>query len=141
VDVFLTEQAKRYSRNTLRGFRISLSSLFGWGLLCVWIEKNPALGVKLPRAYGGRRVQRRVLTPAEVLAIVAGLPEPYATLVLFLYTTGLRRLSPAGWAFQAGNGSFVNPRNALRRHVLRAARAAGIAGLNWHSFRHSFVVA
>ena len=60
VEAFLGDQAKRYSRNTLRGFRSSLSSLLGWAVGCGWLDKNPCLGVKLPRVCGGRRVTRQV---------------------------------------------------------------------------------
>jgi len=90
IGSFLVKQAELYSRNTLRGFRSALSSLLGWAVECEWLTKNPCIGLKLPRNCGGRRVQRRVLTPDEVFAIVRGLHEPYATLVLFLYITGVR---------------------------------------------------
>ena len=36
VESFLAEQAKKYWRNTLRGFRSSLSSLLGWAVECGW---------------------------------------------------------------------------------------------------------
>ena len=52
--------------------------------------EEPCIGVRLPRSCGGRRVQRRVLASSEVVALVSRLTEPYATLVLFLYSTGLR---------------------------------------------------
>ena len=52
----------------------------------------------------------------------------------------LRQLCKGEWIFSASNGSALNPRNALRRHVLPAAKAVGLDGINWHSFRHSFVV-
>jgi integrase len=90
VETFLTQQSKRYARNSLHGMRIALSQVLGWAVNCGWLEKNPVEKVKLPRDCGGRTVKRRVLTTDEVIAIVRGLHEPYATLVLFLYVTGLR---------------------------------------------------
>ena len=88
VETFLGEQAKKYSRNTLRSMRVSLSLLFSWAISCGWIEKNPCAGVKLPRC--GKRIVRTVLSPEQVTAIAKKLDEPYATLVLFLAVTGLR---------------------------------------------------
>ena len=88
VETFLAEQAKKYSRNTLRSMRAALGILLSWAVSCEWIAKNPCSGVKLPR--GGKRVVRTVLKPEEVAAIAGELEEPYATLVLFLATTGLR---------------------------------------------------
>lgn len=90
VEVFLTSQASRYSRNSLRGMRTTLSQVFTWAISCNWLEKNPSAGVKLPRACAGRHVQRRVLATDEVVALSRKLEEPYASLVLFLYVTGLR---------------------------------------------------
>lgn len=47
--------------------------------------------MRLPKQTGGRKVKRVTLTPEQVNAIVSKLHEPYATLVLFLAATGLRR--------------------------------------------------
>jgi integrase len=46
--------------------------------------------VKLPRTCGGRTIQRRVLSPDQVRGIAGRLQEPYASLALFLYVSGLR---------------------------------------------------
>lgn len=53
----------------------------------------------------------------------------------------LRGLSREGWIFQARNGEPLNPKNVINRYVRAAATAAGLEGINWHSFRHSFQVA
>ena len=92
ISLFLAEQATRYARNTLHSFKTGLSVVFGFAVLNGWLEENPCSGVKLPRSEncGGRRVRRSVLTEAQVTTIVANLPEPYATLVVFLAVTGLR---------------------------------------------------
>jgi integrase len=34
----------------------------------------------------------------------------------------------------------LNPKNVMNRYVKRAARESGCAGINWHSFRHTFTV-
>jgi integrase len=88
IERFLAGQAKEYSRNTLRGMRVSLGRVLSWAVECGWLETNPCSGVRLPRA--GRRIVRTVLKPDQVVAIAQRLPEPYATLVLFLAITGLR---------------------------------------------------
>jgi integrase len=88
VERFLAEQAKEYSRNTLRGMRVSLGRVLSWAVDCGWIESNPCSGVRLPRSGG--RIVRTVLKPDQVVAIAQRLQEPYATLVLFLAITGLR---------------------------------------------------
>ncbi len=88
VECFLAEQAQRYTRNTLRGLRVSLSQVLAWGVACDYLSKNPCSGVKLPRA--GTKIVRTVLTPQQVVDLSERLQEPYATLVLFLAVTGLR---------------------------------------------------
>jgi integrase len=88
VERFLAEQAKEYSRNTLRGMRVSLGRVLSWAVDCGWLETNPCSGVRLPRAGG--RIVRTVLKPDQVVTIAQRLQEPYATLVLFLAVTGLR---------------------------------------------------
>jgi len=88
VERFLAEQAKTYSRNTLRGMRVSLGRVLSWAVECGWLEANPCSGVRLPRA--GERIIRTVFKPDQVVAIAQRLHEPYATLVLFLAVTGLR---------------------------------------------------
>jgi len=67
-----------------------LGLTLGWANACGWIPKNPCVKVKLPKNAGGRRVTRTVLQPEQITAIASRLEEPYATLVLFLATTGLR---------------------------------------------------
>jgi integrase len=53
----------------------------------------------------------------------------------------LARLKTLGreneWVFTAGNGSPVNPGNALRRYVQPAARELRIKLSGWHDFRHT----
>src|SRR5262249_43967677 len=88
VETFLAEKATAYCRNTLRGMRATLSGMLTWAVANEWIPKNVCRGVKLPKA--GARPQRPVLTGEEVVMLAANVPEPSATLVLFLAVTGLR---------------------------------------------------
>jgi integrase len=57
---------------------------------CGWIPTNPCVKIKLPLVAGGKRVIRVVLTPKQITDLATKLEEPYATLVLFLASTGLR---------------------------------------------------
>jgi len=89
IQNFLVEQAKKYSKSTLRSMRIVLSLTLGWAQANKWVE-SPCVRIKLPRETGGRKVKRTVLTPEQVGQIAGELQEPYATLVIVLYVTGLR---------------------------------------------------
>jgi len=89
VEKFLAAKGKQYARNTLRELRSSLSRVLQWAVDCKWLEENSCRGVKLPKGTG-RTVTRNVLTPEQVKAIASKLPEPYATLIIFLALTGLR---------------------------------------------------
>lgn len=89
VQVFLAEQAPKYTRNTLRGMRVSLGKVLTWAMDNDWLEKNPCSKLKLPNAGVSQR-KHKPLTVEQISAIVEKLKEPYATLVLFLAVTGLR---------------------------------------------------
>lgn len=90
IQLFLAEQATKYSSSALRSMRVVLGLTLGWAKNCGWLDKNPCERIKLPQATGGRKVTRTVLTPEQVNALAGKLEEPYATLVLFLAATGLR---------------------------------------------------
>lgn len=90
IQMFLAEQAPKYSESTLRSMRVVLGLTLGWASDCGWLEKNPCTRVRLPKRVGGRKVTRTVLTADQVAAIANKLNDPYATLVLFLAGSGLR---------------------------------------------------
>ena len=90
VQTFLAQQASSYSKSSLRSMKVVLGLTFGWACDCGWLPKNPCTRLKLPRVTGGRKVIRVVLSVEQTLSIVARLPEPYATLVLFIAALGLR---------------------------------------------------
>ena len=87
---FLADKAAKYSKSTLRSMRAVLGLTLGWAAANGWIPKNPCTKVKLPKQTGGRTVTHTFLTAEQVNQIAGKLEEPYATLVLFLYATGLR---------------------------------------------------
>jgi integrase len=89
VETFLVEKAKvGYCRNTLRGMRAALRGVLRWAIEHEWIPKNVCSGVKLPKA--GKRAARPNLTPEQVVSLVERVPEPIATLILFVAITGVR---------------------------------------------------
>jgi integrase len=89
IEKFLAAKSKQYAKNTLRELRSSLSRVLSWAVANNWLEKNPVPGIKIPNGTG-RKISRIVLTPVQVKAIASELPEPYATLIIFLALTGLR---------------------------------------------------
>jgi integrase len=90
IQNFLAEQSKTYSTSTLRSMRAVLRLTLVWADSNGWIE-NPCTGVKLPvKTCEDRTVKRHNLTPAQIAALASMLPEPYATLVLFISQTGVR---------------------------------------------------
>ena len=89
IEKFLAAKGKQYAKNTLRELRSSLSRVLSWAVANNWLEKNPVQGIKLPNGTG-HKITRTVLTPEQVKAIASKLPEPYATLIIFLALTGLR---------------------------------------------------
>jgi integrase len=90
IQKFLAFKAKTYSRSTLRSMRVTLGLTLRWAVDCGWIEKSSCVRVKLPLVTGGRQVQRYVLSAEQIDSIAEKLEEPYATLVVFLASTGLR---------------------------------------------------
>jgi len=90
VQMFLADQARRYSQSSLRSMKVVLGLTLGWAFDCGWLNKNPCTRLRLPRRTGGRTVTRSVLTVEQINALVEKLKEPYATLVLFLAASGTR---------------------------------------------------
>ena len=90
VELWLNEQAKSFSRSTVKGQRIALGRVMTWAVDHGWLEKDPTKGVKLPRQCAGRTVTRTALSREQVIALAGALEEPYATLIIFLAATGLR---------------------------------------------------
>jgi len=88
VEVFLAEKAKAYCRNTLRGMRAALRTVLTWAVADERITKNVCSGVKLPNA--GKKAKGSNLTAEQVASLVARVPEPIATLILFMSITGVR---------------------------------------------------
>jgi integrase len=91
IQTFLAEQAKTYSKSTLRSMRAVMRLILGWAVKNELMRKNPCEGIKLPVVANLKRcVTRHNLTPEQIFALVCMLPEPYATLVLFIAATGVR---------------------------------------------------
>jgi integrase len=77
-----------YAPATKAKSRNILSALYQHAMRYGWADRNPIREVR----QSSKRVQEPdVLTPAEVSALLAELPEPSRTSVLIAATTGLRR--------------------------------------------------
>jgi integrase len=107
IEKFLAAKSKLYAKNTLRELRSSLSRVLSWAVANNWLEKNPVQGIKLPHGTG-RKITRTVLTPVQVKAIASKLPEPYATLIIFLALTGLRIGEAVGIKWTDFDGEVLN---------------------------------
>lgn len=90
IQTFLAAKAKTYSKSVLRSLRLVIGMTMGWACDCRYLEHTPCTRIRLPKQTAGRRVKRTVLSAKQVMAIAARLKEPYATLILFLYATGVR---------------------------------------------------
>lgn len=96
VERLILDKATTYSRSRVRSLRTTLSIVMRWAVDNDWLERNPVTGVKLPRRFGGRTITRNVLAPADVMRLANALEEPVSTLVVLLYSTGLRIGEAAG---------------------------------------------
>jgi integrase len=110
----------KYGESTLRSIRVALRKV----LLCAEVNGHVQRSVGwlnricLAEAHG-RSVTRVKLTPEQTLAIVANLPEPYATLVVTMALLGLRIQAAIG--IQPGD---LDGDNVLRiRRVLYKGKA------------------
>lgn len=106
VQVFLAEQAPKYTKNTLRGMRVSLGKVLTWAVDSNRLEKNACSKVKLPDA-GKEKTVHRPLKAEQVIAISNDLKEPYSTLILFLAVTGLRIGEAIGIKWSDFDGDVV----------------------------------
>jgi integrase len=89
VQMFLAEKSKRYSPKTLLSLRNLLSKIFGTAQKWGYLQTNPAQGTQVPAQIATR--ERLTLTPEQVRALLAELPEPFRTMVLLAVLSGLRR--------------------------------------------------
>ena len=114
VEQFVQDRARKYSRSSLHSFRTTLSLVLGYAVSNGWIEKNPVIGLRLPRAEncGGDAITRCKLTSEQVVALAESLDEPFSTLVLSLASTGLRIGEAAGlrWSDLQNNVLHVQRR-------------------------------
>lgn len=90
VDRFLTWLAARdLTHESLDKIRDVLSGVFSAAVRYGFLDRNPARGLRLPRAKL-RRAHRAWITPAQLAEIVSRMAEPYATMVYTAAWTGLR---------------------------------------------------
>jgi integrase len=91
IELFLASKARSgYRRTTLKSLHSAFSAVLKWAQACDWVEKNVCSGIKLPRALTPEKPHSEILRREQVVNLSRKLAEPYATLVLFLDTTGTR---------------------------------------------------
>jgi len=92
IQDFLTKQAKKYSKSYVKSMRVTLCMTLAWAEQNGYLQQpNGWLeGIRLPRAFGGRKVVRTELLPEQTDQFVSRLKEPYSTLVLLLASVGIR---------------------------------------------------
>ena len=101
----LSQESKDKIRDVLSSV---LGSARRYGLLIT----NPMESVQLPPDRRGRRRQKPYLTPALFDALIAKIPEPYASMVFVAIYTGLRVSELAGlrWNDVHENGITIDER-------------------------------
>jgi len=67
-----------------------LSSILGTAVRYQLLVKNPTEGVQLPPKRRGKRIAKPNITSEQFDQILAGIPEPYATMVYVAVYSGLR---------------------------------------------------
>ena len=90
VQKYLSGMAdSRLSHESRDKIRDVLSSIMRSAVQYGYLVKNPVDGLKLPPNKKGRR-SKPFITPQQFAALVALIPEPYATMVFVAVYTGLR---------------------------------------------------
>jgi integrase len=90
VDRYITSLAKSdLSLESIDKIRDVLSTILAAAVRYELLVRNPAEGIKLPRARKGKR-SKPFITPAQFSALIALIAEPYATMVYVAVYTGLR---------------------------------------------------
>lgn len=84
LQLWLNEQAKTYSRSTLKSMRLVLKMILAFAATNKLIDVNPAEKLKAPKKCGGRKVSRTLLLWSQITAIMTALQDPYQTLIWFL---------------------------------------------------------
>ena len=72
-----------------------LSSILGTAVRYQLLVKNPIEGVQLPPKRRGKRIAKPNITSEQFDQILAGIPEPYATMVRGVFGAPSKR---ADWA-------------------------------------------
>jgi integrase len=84
LQLYLNEQAKSYSRSSVKSMRIALKLVLAFAVKNKLIDMNPAENLKTPKRCGGRKVTRTILVWSQIVSMLTVLEDPYRTLILFL---------------------------------------------------------
>ncbi len=88
VQILAAELGKTHKPETTKHVVDLLSGMFRAAVKWGWVRENPCKGVELPQRY--RRPQA-ALDPGSVARLIMSVEEPYATLLLLISITALRR--------------------------------------------------
>lgn len=89
VQLFLAIKAKQVAASTVLTLRNRLTKIFGVAQKWEYLQSNPAQGAQVPAQTEMR--ERVALSPQHVKGLLAGLGEPFRTMVLLAVLSGLRR--------------------------------------------------
>jgi len=89
IQAFLLDRKRAgYSSSTIHGLRTTLAKVLEVAVEFGYFDRNPAHGIKTGER--DTKHEKRILTPAQIRALLAGLNEPCRTIVLVAVLTGMR---------------------------------------------------
>lgn len=89
---FIDAQAARVRASTVSRYRISLSAAFNAAVVGELLTRNPMSGTKLQAENAGEKIERDMLTPAEIAHFLQQAPQHWRDMVAICLATGGQRI-------------------------------------------------
>ncbi|MCI6981239.1 MAG: tyrosine-type recombinase/integrase [Akkermansia muciniphila] len=89
---FIDTQAARVRASTVSRYRISLSAAFNAAVVGELLMRNPMSGTKLQTENAGEKIERDMLTPAEIARFLQHAPQHWRDMVNICLATGGQRI-------------------------------------------------
>jgi integrase len=86
--ILLDRKRMGYSSSTIHGIRTTLAKVLDVAVESGYFDRNPAHGIKTGEREANQ--EKRLLTPAQIRALLPALTEPCRTIVLVAVLTGMR---------------------------------------------------